>query len=273
MGISQMILWSYWEGPRNPFIDTCLASMQRICTNGTEFRLVTPENVDRYIGDSLHPNWRAIVATHGCNPAAMRADAIRVALLVRHGGMYWDADTIGLRNPSVLVEQYRNIQYNNANLAGCPATADVLYTTWDRPPLRILNGYIYMRGGCDDAKEWLSRVNMRLATQRECPVVWAELGEMILTPLLVQSKTAWRVPRERFLPIDVDSDVADFFRSDRSVEYVCGRGAVCVGLNQSWFGHHRRKDMELSPERWADSPLLIHQLLNYAREENGRCCQ
>tara|TARA_Y100000310_G_scaffold292544_1_gene321359 strand:- start:1167 stop:1970 length:804 start_codon:yes stop_codon:yes gene_type:complete len=267
-----MKLWTYWDGPRNPFIDTCLASMERVCTDGTTFHLVTPENVNDYVGDSLHPNWRKIVGTHGCNPIAMQAGAIRAALLARHGGMYWDADTIGLRNPKELVKQYENMRYANANRASSPTTADVLYTTWDRPPLRALNGYIYMRQGCPDALEWLARVNKRLETQVENPVVWTELGEITLTPILVHSSTAWRVPREVFLLIDVDSNVEHFFTSfsgwthDPEKANYADR-AVCIGLNQSWFWCHRHKDMDLPPEQWGDSPLVIHRLLAWARNQ------
>lgn len=256
-----MKLFTYWEGPRNPFIDTCLASIEAVCTDGTKFHLVTPDNVHEYVGDDLHPNYLKIVSTHGCSAAAMRAGAIRAALLARHGGMYWDADTIGLRNPAELVREYESIQYNNVNRKA-PPVVDVLYTTWDRPPLRALNGYIYMRQGCPDAMGWLARVNIRLAIQIDRPIVWTELGEKMLTPILTASKTAWRVPRERFLPIDVDSRVADFFEPSWSATHP---GAVCYGLNQSWFFYHKPKEMELPPEEWDESPLLIHQLLIHAR--------
>jgi hypothetical protein len=259
-----MNLWTYWEGPRNPFIDTCLASMEAVCTDGTEFHLVTPTNASSYLDDWLHPNYLEITSTHGCNPAAMRAGAIRVALLARYGGMYWDADTIGLRNPAELVSQYEGIPLANLNLKHRPVV-DVLYTTWDRPPTRVLNGYIYMRKGCYEAMEWLGRVNKRLETQRENPVVWTELGEQLLTPIVMESATAWRVPRETFLPIDVDSNVEEFFDHWQTRFTECPE-AVCFGMNQSYFMHHHRKEMELSPDKWRESPLLIHRLLEMARE-------
>lgn len=260
-----MNLWSYWEGPRNPFIDTCLRSIERVCGDDTEFRLLTPETLEEYIGDLLHPNYRHI------DNIAMRVGAIRVAILARFGGMWWDADTIGLRDPIELVRQYENIRFDNINLSGVENTANVLYTTWDRPPLRILNGYIYMRQGCDDALEWLEQVNKRLETQRENPVVWTELGEMILTPLLVKSKTAWRVPRWKFLPVDVDSNVARFFEPVPTGEVATLAAlttAVCIGMNYSWFRTQRPADLTLPPEKWAKSPLLIHRLLTFAEDNN-----
>jgi hypothetical protein len=174
--------------------------------------------------------------------------------------MYWDADTIGLRNPAELVEEYEAFEYASVNRKVKPIV-DVLYTTWDRPRLRALNGYVYMRKGCYEAMEWLRRVNKRLETQRENPVVWAELGEQLLTPIVMESATAWRVPRETFLPIDVDSCVEWFFGHWQQRHCISVEKAVCFGLNQSYFWHHHRREMELPQEKWESSPLLIHTLL------------
>lgn len=261
-----MNLFTYWEGPRNPFIDTCLASMKAVCTDGTEFHLVTPENFREYVGDDLHPDVWRIKTTHGCSQIPMRAGAMRAAILYRHGGMYWDADTIGLRNPAELVNRYEDFQYANKNLKE-PPVVNVLYATWDRPPLRTLNGYVYARQGCVEARDWLASVNARIELQQKQPVGWTEMGEKLLTPILVKSPAAWRVPREMFLPIDVDSCVERFFTDEEwfympEVESV---DPVCFGMNYSYFEHHHPKEMKLSPSQWGKSPLLIHRLLEYAR--------
>lgn len=235
-------VWTYWEGPRLPYIETCLESMERVCAPGA-FHLLTPENLRDHLGDLLHPNYEKI------ENVAMRVGAIRVAILARHGGFWWDADTVGLQDPTSLLKLYPE--------------ADVLYAVWDRPPLRILNGYIYMRKGCDDAMEWLERVNHRLESQEEKPVVWTELGEMILTPLLVKSKTAWRVDRDVFLPIDIDSHVTRFFEPG-DPEVVVRPRSVCYGLNHSWCVAHKRKQISMTPKQWETSDLLIHRLLHDA---------
>lgn len=241
-----MNLWSYWEGPKPEYIDVCLRSVERVCDEGgIGFRLVTPETLGDYIGDSLHPNYREIPEL------AMKAGAIRAALMACHGGFWWDADTVGLVHPGNLIQAHPG--------------ASALYTTWDRPPLRVLNGYLYMRPGCAEAAQWLNAVNQRLVTQRTNPVVWAELGEGILTPLLTKSSTARRVDRSVFLPVDIDSHVAKFFEPGHPADFI--RDSVCFGLNHSWFWHRKQKEMKVPKEKWDESLLLIHQLLAFALKQ------
>ena len=133
------MIWSYWEGPRPQYIETCLESMKNVL--GRDFCLVTPETLGDYISDNtLHPNFYELPQP------ALKADCVRSALLAVYGGWWFDADTIAIRHPNPL----------------CNPLAEAIYMVWDSPPIRVLNGYIYFSSGSLKAAAWLESVNRSL---------------------------------------------------------------------------------------------------------------
>lgn len=234
-----MNVWSYWEGPMPPHIETCIASMRRVC--GDDFHLVTPANLRDYVPHgALHPNYRTMPQL------GPKVSAIRAALLALHGGWWLDADTVALRHP-----QEVNLSYPHA---------DVLYSMWSTKPERCLNGYIYARKHSLPACEWLRRVNYKLeyAYKRAC--TWLVLGEKVLTELMLGDERCQRIPLATFLPLEVDTRVAEFFEDRKPAEYIKPE-TVCFGLNHSWMMHHHARDMALPRAQWPNSPMLIHRLL------------
>lgn len=233
-----MMVWTYWEGERSPLIDLCLQTMADRCLeDDVQFTLVTPDN----IGPLLPAGFLRSEYLDLPQPA-LRADAIRAALLARYGGWWWDADTVALRSPRQLPD------------------ARALYMSWAREPFRILNGYIFL---CQDlAAVWLDAVNKALVDGNIC---WCSLGERLLTQLLPEAEGTMEIPRRLFLPIDIDSHVDKFFSPGDLEDYIQS-DTVCFGLNYSWFMYHRREQSLLPADQWAASPLLIHRLLNSVRQ-------
>lgn len=235
-------MWTYWEGFKPEYIDTCLRSMQRVC--GDACVIVTPETVGDYLSSgTLHDAYRTLPQP------ALRADAIRAALLATHGGWWWDADTVALRSPDIVLDTIPQ--------------AEAIYTTWTKPPIRVLNGYIYVAPGSQIGRDWLAHVNARL-DRDPTSIDWCSLGEKTITDMVLDNPNAYRVSRDVFLPIDIDCDVELFFKEQETSEYRLPLHSVCFGLNHSWFMFHHAKDMLLPRTRWWSSPLMIHQLLNYA---------
>lgn len=242
-----MNVFSYWEGPKPEYIDVCIKSMARVI--GQAFHLVTPANIDEWLPDNmLHPAYKTLPQP------ALRADAIRAALLATHGGWWWDADTIALHSPDWLLRRYPD--------------AEAIYGIWDRNPIRVFNGYIWIRPGSEISSQWLQHVNDALAANPN-DVSWCSLGEKLLTRLVGDHPYAVRVERVTFLPIDIDSEVQRFFLDERYYDLEWTK-AVCVGLNHSWFMFHRGRDMTLPMAEWKHSPLLIHKLLKDAVALNER---
>jgi hypothetical protein len=229
-----------------PHIAVCLKSMAKACESPQiNFHLTNPENIGTYLDDGiLHPNYLQLTQP------ALRADCIRAALLATHGGWWWDADTIAMQSPMALMAEH--------------PYASALYMTWTKPPLRVLNGYIYMKAGYGTASRWLAQINEALA-HSPSGIEWCSLGEKLLTDILPHCPHAHAIPRRLFLPIDIDSSVKTFFDPHDPCLLV-QNDTVCFGLNHSWFMYHKPHQMTLPPNDWANSPLLIHRLLAQAQE-------
>lgn len=231
-----MNLWTYWEGSKPEYIDVCLRSIQII--KDVDFHLVTPDNLHTYLpANTIHPDFAKL------NEPALRADYIRCAILCEHGGMWWDADTVALRSPTHLIKN----------------DPECIYTTWNKLPVRALNGYIYFRSNSELCKEWKRLVDQRLDKQEE--VLWCGLGEQILTPLVINNEHATRVDRTTFLPIDIDSSVSAFFEPGNPDKFITSK-TVCFGLNHSWFMYHKSDVINME---WNNSDILFHQLMNITR--------
>ncbi|MBV6343458.1 hypothetical protein HWQ67_17945 [Candidatus Magnetobacterium casensis] len=233
------------------YIEVCLRSIDKLCRiAGIGFRLVTPEDLSDYVPTGyLEERYRSL------KDVGQRVDCIRAALLARHGGWWWDADTVCV-HPSFLKLGIPPHEYLSQLCNGATA----VYTVWDREPRRVLNGYVYVDKS-PLATTWLAKVNAKLQEPEE--PVWCDLGEKILTPLFSAQEQARQVDRRMFLPIDIDSNVKRFFEPGNPQDLVTEQ-TICFGLNHSWFWYHRRRDMQLPRERWASSLLLIHQLLHLA---------
>ena len=242
-------VWTYWQGPRPAYIDVCLKSMADVCNiSGVEFHLVTPGNLHNFIGvGDLHPNYKKLRLPN------MASNCVRVALLAKYGGWWWDADTVGLKSP---------LEVNRAN-----PDAEMLYMTWTKPPRRILNGYIYARPESLIVRKWLEQINYKVEHDFEKANTWLELGEKLLTPLLNDRPGCVEIERRLFLPVDIDAHVPRFFKVINFKKYL-SEDTVCYGLNHSWFNHNRHGKINMPPHRWKNSPLLIHQLLQFARENS-----
>ena len=239
-----MNVWTYWQGKRLPYIDVCLQSMAKACKD-VNFHLVTPNNLYDYIDkDTINPNF--IKLRH---PSKI-ADCVRAALLAKHGGWWWDADTIGIQNPLAINEQHPD--------------ASVLYMTWTKKPRRILNGYIYMKKKTELARQWLYLINEKLKADFESCNVWLSMGEKLLTPLLDNRTDCVEIERRLFLPIDIDSSVAKFFSTIETKSHI-QKDTICFGLNHSWMFHNHKEAMEQMPKNWKKSKYLIHKLLDEAR--------
>lgn len=228
-----MKVWTYWEGPMPTYIEVCIKSMEKACS---DYAWLSDYNVSGFLPpDVLHPNWKKLPQ------AALRADCVRAGLLAIHGGFWCDADTVGIKDPNLLLEQYDN--------------PNILYCTWTKPPVRILNGYIYFWHANYAALTWLEQINQALAGDIT-KIDWCSLGEGLLTKLIPTQARAIKIPRDTFLPIDIDLEVPVFF-SDQDFNKYITENTVCFGLNHSWFWYHKRPLME----QWKESKGLIFDLL------------
>jgi len=88
-------LWTFWASEKKPaFVQLCLESLSLQAGPGWEMHIVTPSSAGQYVSTEDLPS-----AFDRLEPS-FQADAVRLALLRRHGGAWIDATTIALRGLS-----------------------------------------------------------------------------------------------------------------------------------------------------------------------------
>ncbi len=101
---------TYWEHapkqPIPPYVALSLVSMRRVLRN--RFLLLTRRTVENYLSpDILDKAWAfeplSFTLAEGIEKIIAKSDFIRIAFVHRHGGIWVDADTMFLRNPSEAV--------------------------------------------------------------------------------------------------------------------------------------------------------------------------
>lgn len=232
-----MKVWTYWEGPRPTFLQLCLDTIALECSD-CDYTHITPSNINDFIPEGvLHSNWNYI------HEPALRSDCIRVALLKLYGGLYIDADTFMLKSPSSVIDQSK----------------ECCYFSWNNPPFRVLNGYIYCKPESVVADRWLDRLNHTLESRN---VGWCSLGEQILTPTIIGNMDrCLQLPLSTFLPLDIDHRVRDFFDIHRHWEDYLKEHTIAFGLNYSWMMGRRPYDMLIPYENMRRSHMMIHRLI------------
>ena len=97
---------SFWQNPPGrrmpPYVALALVSMQRAL--GTDFVLLHDADLTAALGRDVHDkDWRFGELEFAGNPDALsivaKSDFIRMAYVYRHGGYWFDADTIALADP------------------------------------------------------------------------------------------------------------------------------------------------------------------------------
>ena len=206
-------VWTYWENAPGkstpPYIDYCLESIKKYCS---DLVIITPENVDSFV-KNLHPNWKAL------QRIAHRADAVRVAVIAEHGGIWIDADTLFIAD----INEFQNTIKNEK---------DFLFCRWDDG--RILNGYFYGGKKSPIMLEWLKQINARLS--KGTNFGWTALGEAIISPLAFGKyrSVCEEFKRQVFLPVNIDR-IPFVFLEPISFAAFVQKDTVAIGLNHSWM--------------------------------------
>lgn len=220
-------IFTYWEGPRPPYIQRCLEIMKGI---GVQILDDTCDFVR-----NLHPNWKTL------SRPAQRADAVRVAAIEARGGLWIDADTIS----TGLLSFFDKVD----------ETVDLMYCRWSDK--RVLNGYFYGKEHSPVMREWLKQINSLLSRQT-VGLAWTSLGEGVLNPLinLRFKESCVEFSRSVFLPINIDQIPAVFFEPV-SYKAFLKKDTIAIGLNHSWFCDHAPLFVQSSIETIVKTDTLI----------------
>lgn len=256
-------LWTYWEGSKPEWIDICLKSIEKSCSSNCKFYLVTPENLRDFIVIKNIPDNYFLLKN-----AAHRADYVRAYLLSRYGGFYYDADTIGLRCPTILLSETKSY------------TKDVLYTKWDRKDSAIINGYIYCKAGSALANDWFNEVHTILSEiDLNKGIGWTALGEKVLTKLMTDvdnfgNKRPYSkelVPLNTFMPVEVDKCPYKLMSNTNPGSWI-KENTICFGLNNSWLTANFGDLLYTPSNMWHKIPRLLFRLLLKTKDNLSKGC-
>jgi hypothetical protein len=221
----------YWANEKPAWIDVCLKSIERNCTDGTKFHLLTPESIeegdtgaDDIARNALPERWLEL-------PPGVGTDCLRAILLYELGGCWIDADTVCITNPANLIKNRHN-------------PSQFLYSRWPSQPDRVIAGYVYSPQGHLIARQWSQIVRSALLNAET--IGWGELGEKTLTPMVNRSasaKSSWQIPLETFMPVDIDTNVQRYFERSGWLDFAT-QNTIAFGLNYSWMMDKKGLDME-----------------------------
>ena len=234
--MSEIPVWTYWEGPSPEWIARCLETAQR---HAPSIRILGPDDFnalwdrDRDIDlSNLH--------------VAQRADFVRAFLLARFGGLWIDADCIVMRDLAPLLRQLQQFEviahrerqgnFSNAFLAAQPDSAVAAR---------------FYKGVCE-------------VLRARCPLNWTSIGNQLLTKVLESASE----PVLELLPEEVQpicwSQPKAFFRlcDDAGHARELNREAWCYMLSQQSFLRHQKSEpgAALTNERSFFSFLLRQSL-------------
>ena len=203
-----MNIFTYWEGNVPEYIAKCFLNLLQYNARHP-VTVITPENIDHWCGNLLHPNFKKLKSP------AQRADCVRVATILQHGGLWVEADCLFIKE-----------------VPDFSGDEDFCFMQWDDG--RVLNGYFYSRPGSPVMQEWLRRINVILA--QGMPLSWTALGEQILTPLVLYTfpSLCRKMNREIFIPINTDRIPFVFFEPIHPSAFIKPQ-TVAVNLNHSFF--------------------------------------
>lgn len=86
-------LWTYWGDSREPdFIQLCMETLKSHAGDVWDLHVITPASVRRYVSTEDLPGSFDVM------PPSFQADAVRLALLRRHGGAWFDATAVAARD-------------------------------------------------------------------------------------------------------------------------------------------------------------------------------
>lgn len=240
-----MKVWTFWTGEITKRIETCLATIEKACTQ-SQWQHLDMSAAEKVLDGKVDPVWRRLIPAH-------QADVLRACVLAQYGGLWVDADTVMFRDP---VEYFGHLD-------------KFAYTTWDNPPLRAINGYVYSpRPNHPVALDWFSRVSTSLSEMNhwdDAQIVglertnWTRFGEKCLTPALTEEGSI-KYPRNVFLPLDLDLSSPKFFEDLDWTSFV-KPATIGFGLSNSYIEVREHK---IKPD------TLICRLMEFAERYKER---
>jgi hypothetical protein len=204
-------IFTYWEGADYPYIEYCIRTIKR--KSGVEVIVMNEKNVDEWIAGGLSDNYRRLINI------SQKTDCIRCAVLYNHGGMWCDADTVFLKNCSLLFNK----------------DSDFTGLRWTHNK-KLLNGYFLCKKHSKFIEMCLAYINDSL-DNRFRPYYPSNsgcyFGENVFNDVDVKMKCETdTIVLETFVPVNFPFKVNIWSDILNIEDFICN-DTVAIGINNS----------------------------------------
>lgn len=162
--LSKIPIWVYWEDPpglrRPSYLDLTFQTIERHA-DGLDLRFVNRKSIGKWL-----PNLRSDVDL--VPDIGSKADYFRALLLLNHGGIWIDIDTIVLQPLSRISDLLKT-----SPMVTCGACYPALWL-----------GCVAARQGADSVQQWVAEMDRRLEERGPVAMRWGDLGSGALMPIL-----------------------------------------------------------------------------------------
>ena len=258
-------IFTFWE-PSNSmpgYINLCINTWKKYLPNFYKVIILDYNNLKEYLDKKII---NKILFKQMTLP--IQADAIRVAVLQKHGGFWMDCDTI-ITNSS-----FMNMFYGSDLIMFGSSKQNILHT-----------GFIYASNNSTILKAWLGEIikrtriyNQKLILNRIFPIklfnksfnqllTWNYLGNGIINEIvkntstqsfkLIERDEAYALP-DMFLYKEPVKSYRDFYFTDRDPEPILKKCKGILLLHNSWTKDIYKK---MSQKEFLHQDILLARLL------------
>lgn len=259
------IIFTFWEPYQKlpGYLNLCIKTWKKFLPE-YEIKLLDYKNVKKYLGDSL---FSSILRKD--MPLPIQADAIRVALLKKYGGIWMDADTIILNGDflkelenfelAMLGEEKSKTQ--NIGFIFASYNSSII-NEWFK---EIINNiHIY------DQNMKLAQINSNFKTANKRLTTWNFLGNSIIDRLLknITGKKILRIDRYKinalpeitfFKKYSLVNRYKSFYFKDRDPYIILNNSKSILLLHNSWTPQKYRTMKE---KTFLEQNILLSKLLS-----------
>jgi hypothetical protein len=110
-------LWQYWDGPKSSFITLSMKTVDINCSKSFNIVRLNKDNIYEYLPEmkNYEDKIKDILI-------AQKVDIYRIMLLYKYGGIYLDADTIVLRDPIDIMDNFKKYDFVGFGCTGNKCT-------------------------------------------------------------------------------------------------------------------------------------------------------
>lgn len=232
----QKNIFIYWDDKPNSqtpdYILMCRETIKKNKGEGIKLNIINKDNLSDYLNDIPENLFKLKEIAH-------IADYVRVALLVKYGGIWLDSDCILLKDLNPIFDKLKRYDY-------------VGYSWGENEPSL---GFMASIKDCEILKEHLANIRQKIDTSKTFNFNWSGLGYDSLWPITRKKpEKTFLFKHTYFSPINWQFSVSEFTGNNKNL---IPKDCYCVMLFNKMFSRTNIKNLK------KDEILSQENLLSY----------